>query len=224
MAQPDKSPEAPAWVVVVPVKHGEVAKTRLSDVAGALRPELARAFAVDCVAAAAKAPGVGAVIAVTDDPEVTALLAGTGVTVVADAPAAGLNAAVVHGAEVARTQHPGWAVAVLSGDLPALRPAELGTALASAARHERAFVADTRGVGTTLLTATGGVAPDPHFEGASRAAHRRSGAVELDVVAPSLRRDVDTPVDLWDAERLGVGPATREVVDRLASAAPSSLR
>jgi hypothetical protein len=38
-------------------------------------------------------------------------------------------------------------------------------------------------------------------------------AVEvLDVVAPTVRRDVDTWVDLWDACRMGVGPATTAVL------------
>jgi 2-phospho-L-lactate guanylyltransferase len=33
---------------------------------------------------------------------------------------------------------------------------------------------------------------------------------------PTVRRDVDTEVDLADAVRLGVGPATRAVLARMA--------
>jgi 2-phospho-L-lactate guanylyltransferase len=54
---------------------------------------------------------------------------------------------------------------------------------------------------------------EPRFGGRSRAAHRAGGAVELNVPdTPSVHRDVDTAVDLWDALRLGVGPRTAAVV------------
>ncbi len=53
----------------------------------------------------------------------------------------------------------------------------------------------------------------PRFGPRSRAAHAASGAVALEVgPVPGLRRDVDTEVDLWDAGRLGLGPATAELV------------
>ena len=46
----------------------------------------------------------------------------------------------------------------------------------------------------------------PRFGHRSRAAHRRAGVVELtDAGLASLRRDVDTEVDLYDAQRLGLG-------------------
>ncbi|RIQ15726.1 2-phospho-L-lactate guanylyltransferase, partial [Jiangella rhizosphaerae] len=122
---------------------------------------------------------------------------------------AGLNAALRHGAQAARSAAGDAAVASLSADLPALRPAELDRVLTAAAEHPLSFVADAAGIGTTLYAAGPGVAFEPAFGGRSRAAHRLAGAVELELDGiASVRRDVDTAVDLWDARRLGVGPRT----------------
>lgn len=204
------------WSIVVPVKRPEVAKTRLAETAGEHRPALARAFAADTVAAATACPAVAAVVVVTDDEPAADEMRALGAVVVADAPDAGLNAALRHGVEQARRRRPGDGVAALSADLPALRPDELGAALAAAADHPASFVGDAAGLGTTLYAARPGTPFDPRFGGRSRAAHRASGAVELTVSGiPSLRRDVDTEVDLWDALRLGVGPRTKAVAVQL---------
>jgi 2-phospho-L-lactate/phosphoenolpyruvate guanylyltransferase len=203
------------WSVVVPVKRPELAKTRLRTLAGPHRAELARAIAADTVAAALEARQVGEVVAVTDDDETTAVLRGLGAVVVSDDPGEGLNPALRHGATVAAQRRPGAPVAALSADLPALRPDELDAALRAAREHPVCFVADVAGTGTTLYT-TGEVQRfAPQFGPRSRAAHRAAGAVELDLQVPSLRRDVDTPVDLWDALRLGTGPRTVRVAGLL---------
>lgn len=204
------------WSIVVPVKRPELAKTRLADAAGAHRPDLARAFAADTVAAALACPAVGDVIVVTDDAGAADELAGLGAIVVADAPDAGLNAALRHGAQEVADRRPSTPVAALSADLPALRPDELARALDAAAGQDVSFVADAHGIGTTLYTARSGAKFDPRFGGRSRAAHRAAGAVELELTdIASVRRDVDTGVDLYDAVRLGVGPRTKEIVARL---------
>jgi 2-phospho-L-lactate/phosphoenolpyruvate guanylyltransferase len=203
------------WSVVVPVKRPELAKTRLRTLAGPHRAELARAIAADTVAAALVARQVGEVVAVTDDDETTAVLRGLGAVVVSDDPGEGLNPALRHGASVAAQRRPGAPVAALSADLPALRPDELDAALGAAREHPVCFVADVAGTGTTLYT-TGEVQRfAPLFGPRSRAAHRAAGAVELALQVPSLRRDVDTPVDLWDALRLGTGPRTARVAGLL---------
>lgn len=203
------------WSVVVPVKRPELAKTRLRTLAGPHRAELARAIAADTVASALVALQVGEVVAVTDDDETTAVLRGLGAVVVTDDPGEGLNPALRHGAAVAAQRRPGAPVAALSADLPALRPDELDAALRSAREHPVCFVADVAGTGTTLYT-TGEVHRfAPRFGPRSRAAHRAAGAVELDLQVPSLRRDVDTPVDLWDALRMGTGPRTTRVAGLL---------
>src|SRR6266511_2733691 len=100
-------------------------------------------------------------------------------------------------------------------ELAALRPDELGAALAASTPHRRAFVADAAGTGTTLLAARPGVALEPRYGGRSRAAHRASGAAELAGDWPSLRRDVDTAEDLAAAARLGLGPATAAALGRV---------
>lgn len=208
--------DLPGWSIVVPVKRPELAKTRLADAAGEHRPDLARAFAADTVAAALTCPVVTEVVVVTDDTAAAAELSGLGGLVVADTPDAGLNAALHHGAESIGQRRPGAAIAALSADLPALRPDELTIALNAAAGFERSFVADAHGIGTTVYAVRGGGRFDPQFGGRSRAAHRAAGAVEIEVAGiPSVHRDVDTGVDLYDAIRLGVGPRTKEIVARL---------
>lgn len=204
------------WTAVIPVKRLSVAKSRLRmtgmDPRG--RRALALALAVDTVGAVCRCAAVRRVVVVTDDAEATTALEPLGVTVVADQPDAGLNPALAHGAAQAATLAPGDGIAVLSADLPALRPAELADALRMAAGYPRAFLPDAAGTGTTLLTARPGVSLDPRYGPGSRAAHRDSGAVELPGNFPSLRRDVDTPGDLAEAARLGLGNATATLVRR----------
>jgi 2-phospho-L-lactate guanylyltransferase len=204
------------WSIVIPVKRPEIAKTRLAEAVGDLRPALARAFAADTVAAALACPSVALVVAVTDDAPFGDEARRFGAVVIADAPDAGLNAALRHGADEARTLRPELAVAALSADLPALRPDELAAALAAAAEHQISFVGDLAGLGTTLYATQPAVPFSPRFGGRSRAAHRAAGAVELTLDGiPSVRRDVDTEVDLWDALRLGVGPRTKAIAAEL---------
>ncbi|HSK25790.1 MAG TPA: 2-phospho-L-lactate guanylyltransferase, partial [Jiangellales bacterium] len=150
------------------------------------------------------------------DPQAATQLAALGALVVADDPGAGLNPALRHGAAVAARRRPGAPVAALSADLPALRPAELDTALRAAREQPASFVGDVAGTGTTLYAVLDAASFAPEFGVRSRAAHRIAGVVELDLAdVPSLRRDVDTPVDLWDALRLGTGPRTASVAARL---------
>lgn len=198
------------WSVVVPVKRLDVAKSRLYA-AGRPRPEhaaLALSLALDTVTAALAATAAARVLVVTDDEAAAAAVRAAGAVVVADEPRAGLNPALVHGAARARDLGPHDGVALLSGDLPALRPGELSEALGAAAGHRRAFVRDAVGAGTTLLAALPGTALEPRYGPGSAAAHRASGAVELAGDWPSLRHDVDTAADLLAAAALGLGPAT----------------
>jgi 2-phospho-L-lactate/phosphoenolpyruvate guanylyltransferase len=198
------------WSVVVPVKRLPLAKSRLYAV-GRPRPEheeLALCLAVDTVAAALAATAVARLYVVTDDPAARAATAATGARVLPDEPDAGLNPALAHGAAVARRRFPRDGVALLSADLPALRPAELDAALAAAAGYGVAFVADASGTGTTLLATAPGRPVEPRYGRASAAAHRAAGAIELTGGWPSLRTDVDTAADLRTAAELGLGPAT----------------
>ena len=204
------------WSLVIPVKVLAQAKSRLTGLAGARRPELALALAADTVAAAVGCREVAAVIVVSDDPAATAELTGLGARVVPDEPDDGLNPALVHGAAVASALRPGAATGALAADLPALRPAELSRALGAAAGWPEAFVPDAAGSGTTLYTAAPGRSFQPRFGPGSRRRHRSAGVTELDLTdVPGLRRDVDTAADLSSAAGLGLGPRTAAIAPQL---------
>ncbi|MFV2126369.1 2-phospho-L-lactate guanylyltransferase [Micromonospora sp. LOL_013] len=201
------------WSVVLPVKRLAVAKSRLRGALdGVPHEELALALTRDTVAAALACPLVAEVVVVTSDPAADAALGALGARTVADpelgAPeVSGLNAAVAHGAATVGGGRP---VAALTADLPALRPAELTTALdtAAGAGVDRWFVPDAAGTGTVLLAAAVGTALRPGFGAGSAVRHQRSGAVRRGGDWPTLRRDVDTAADLADAARLGLGRYT----------------
>jgi len=206
------------WSLVVPVKVLALAKTRLAALAGPDRPALALAMAADTVAAALESPQVGRVIVVTDDPRAAEVLAGLGAVIVPDEPGRGLNQALRHGAALAGSRRPRSGIGGLAADLPALRPAELSSALRAAARWPQAFVPDSAGSGTTLYTARPGTAFRPRFGPRSAARHRAAGAVEL--AQPGLRglrRDVDGPADLRGSGELGLGVRTAALAARLAA-------
>jgi len=197
------------WVVVMPVKRLPAAKTRLrGGLPGIAHERLALAIALDTVAAALACPSVRRLLVVTDEPAARIGVVALGAAWTPDLPGAGLNPALSYGAAVAADAAPGLPVAALGADLPALRPEELAAALAAARPLARAFVADTSGAGTSLLTAAPGVPLGPRFGRGSARAHRDSGAVELAGGWPSLRRDVDTAGDLAEAATLGIGRRT----------------
>lgn len=187
------------WTVLLPVKTLPAAKTRLlpaSDSAAAHR-RLVEAVQADTLAAARAADGVARVLIVTDRPGLPNALVQT---------RPGLNPALAEAAEHAAEHWPADGVAALVGDLPALRPDELASALAAAIAHPRSFVPDAAGTGTTLLAARPGIALEPAF-GPGSAARHGSVAVALDA-GPGLRRDVDTADDLRAAAAVGLGPET----------------
>lgn len=188
----------------MPVKPLVAAKSRLRGaVPDDRHADLALAMVRDTAAAVLDCAAVGELIVVTDDAEVVQAVTGARVRAVPDRPGKGLNAALRYGASLVR---PGRPRALLAGDLPALRPAELAAALARVGR--RAFVPDADGSGTVLLAARPGVPLDPRFGVGSAAAHATSGATALDGDWPGLRHDVDTAADLGDVLSLGVGPVT----------------
>ncbi|GGQ38016.1 2-phospho-L-lactate guanylyltransferase [Couchioplanes azureus] len=212
---------APDWTAVVPVKRLSAAKSRLRGaVPAAWHERLALAMVRDTVTAIAACEQVGEVVVVTDDPVAAAAVAALGARVVGDV-GGGLNAALRHGAEVA--VGPGRRRAALAGDLPALRPDELGAALL-AAGDARGFVVDAAGSGTVLLTAGRGTALDPRFGAGSAAAHAASGAVALGGEWPGLRQDVDTAADLRTVLELGAGDHTCALLRGLGLAGCGSYR
>lgn len=200
----------PSWTLLMPVKRLTVAKSRLRGaLAGVPHEKLALALARDTVAAALLTPGVDEVWVITDDDRVAHSLGPAGARIVDDTPDQGLNPALRHGAALAG----GRPVAVLTADLPALRPEELADALGQAAGADtRRYAADALGTGTVLLTAAAGTPLQPRFGPGSAEAHAATGALPLTGAWPSLRRDVDTPADLAAAARLGLGAHTAELL------------
>lgn len=192
------------WTVLLPAKALPAAKSRLAGASGGPdeHARLVRAIRQDTLAAAVTAPGVARVVVVVDRPGEPY----PGVEVFVQTRP-GLNAALREAAAWALSTWPEAGVAALVGDLPALRTEEMADALAAAAAHPRAFVADAEGTGTTLLAAAPGTDLDPAF-GAGSAARHAAGAVAI-TAGPGLRHDVDTDDDLRVAAGYGLGPATR---------------
>ncbi len=189
-----------AWSVIVPVKGGQGAKSRLPAlVCGVPRARVAAALAGDTVAAIAEAASVRRVVVVSAARD-TRMEWPVEVEVRLQS-AEGLNGAI---AEVARTL--AGPVAVVLGDLPALRPGDVDDALALAGQANRAVVADAAGTGTTLLAARDGRLL-PAFGAGSLMRHRALGYRVIEGT-PRMRADVDTEQDLERARALGVGPLT----------------
>ena len=206
------------WHLVVPVKGGTTAKSRLHPPAGVRREDLALALATDCLTACCAGMPPGRVLVVTSDERVRDVARDLGARVVAD-PGAGLDAAVRAGRDAVGARSAGGAVAVLLGDLPALRPEDLVAALAVASGHPRAVVPDASGTGTVLLTALIGPDLEPSFGEGSAARHEAAGHHRLPLDLPRLRTDVDDDRALRAALALGVGAATSGVL----ATAPATL-
>lgn len=200
--------------LIIAVKRLDSAKSRLSALFdGEIRQRVVLAMLTDTITAARGAPGVESITVVTADEGAAAAARAHGAGVVADPTPPGhgdpLNNALLAACRALSPANPN--IVVLQGDLPALQSNELGAALDAGAGFGRCFVADRQGTGTSALFAFG-VPLDPLFGADSARRHRDSGAVELVGEWPGLRCDIDTPEDLAEARRLGVGPATAAVV------------
>ena len=207
------SPDDVGWVVVVPAKPLATAKSRLADAAGNRRPDLALAMLLDTVEATLRANHVVAVLVVTDDDLIAAAAADLGAVVVADVPGEGLNSAFRYGIEVAAARYPGTGVALLAGDLPALRSRELEVALGVAASSAGVVCsADREQIGTTMLAARSPAQLRPAFGAESFARHLALDAIAIGGEFGGLRCDVDDEAGLRAAIRLGVGTRTAATV------------
>jgi 2-phospho-L-lactate guanylyltransferase len=195
----------PRFTLLIPIKDGREAKTRLDAVGAVGRAELMAAFARDAVTAALRSPLVR-VHVVGDRTALEPVLAGLDVTIVPDEGGGDLNRALTQAARA--VADPGSGIAVMLADLPCLRSEDLEAALTAAPFDRRSFVADAAGTGTTLLVAPPGTTLDPRFGPDSARAHADSGAAAITADLASLRLDVDTTADLQRALQFGVGPHT----------------
>ncbi len=201
--------------LIIAVKRLRAAKTRLAPVfSAATRESVVLAMLVDTITAAASVPAVGTITVVTPDDLAAATARGLGARVLADSTPDGhrdpLNNALAAAEAVVARSAPN--IAVLQGDLPAMRPDELAEAITAARAHHRSFIGDRHGTGTSALLAFG-VALSPRFGPDSARRHADSGAAELTGAWPGLRCDIDTPDDLSAALRLGLGDATSRAVE-----------
>jgi coenzyme F420-0:L-glutamate ligase/coenzyme F420-1:gamma-L-glutamate ligase len=209
----DRAPGSLRWSVVIPIKPSATGKSRL---VARDRESLARAIALDTLAAVLACPSVAEAIVVTSDAAVALDAHRLGARVVDDEGVHGLAAAIALGLASVPADH---ARAVLLGDLPALRSDDLAAALHAAEGMDLATVPDADGVGTTLVTARPGVALEPRFGADSAAAHRATGFTPLPVTIDStLRHDVDTLEQLAAAAQLGLGPRTAAALAAAAAA------
>lgn len=207
-----RAPAPPGtWNVVIPVKGGPDAKSRLRAPDGVDRLVLARALAIDTVTAAAEAVGPHHVVVVTSDAEVLEAVAPVGVGRVDD-PGRGLNEAVHAALGDLPSDQP---AAVLLGDVPALRPPDLRAALVAGDACDRWFVPDAEGTGTVLLGARTAATVRPAFGSGSAGRHESGGSTRLALDLERLRRDVDDEASLGEALRLGVGPNTAALLAHL---------
>jgi 2-phospho-L-lactate guanylyltransferase len=199
------------WHIVVPVKGGPEAKSRLRAPDGVDRLALARALALDTITVAAATVGPANVVVVSSDHDVVAAVGEIGARTLPD-PGRGLDEAVRAGlGALAADQR----AAVLLGDVPALRVADLRAALGAADGHDCWFVPDAEGTGTVLLGARAAASARPRFGAGSAARHEAAGHVRLAVGLDRLRRDVDDEASLGEALRLGVGPHTAALLAHL---------
>lgn len=201
---------ATGWTILIPVKRLDEAKSRLAPASEGMP----LAFLEDLLDATARAQRVENTVVVTGDAQVRTFCLARAVTIIDEGDRAGLNAAIGRGLAALPD---GSSVAILTGDLPCVTASALDEVLGTAPGDRCSFVCDAQGIGTTTLLMPIGLRMHPRFGHRSRAAHRQAGFSELTGTTPSLarlRRDVDTPVDLWDAARIGVGPATRRALSQ----------
>lgn len=192
------------WQVLVPVKGGVRAKSRLA-LDREVRRELASAMASDTVDAVLACPTVSQVT-VLSSPSVTAGL-GTSAHVLVEPEHPPSPSPLNELIDWAMAQLPFGPVAVVMGDLPALTPQALREILEGAEGFVRAMVVDRHGTGTTVLTGRSRDELRPAFGPDSAKTHEAGGARSIDATA-GARCDVDDLEDLRHATALGVGPRT----------------
>lgn len=199
----------PATGVVLAIKEIERAKSRMTELAPALRRRLVTLMLLDTVAA--WEPVVDHVVVVSGSPLLGAALrrAGLNVTLLPD-PGTDINAALTVGVEWLMTDEPHIRrMAACVADLPAMTPAAAIDVLSAGTPGSRWMASDQSGEGTTILVADGCLL-DPLFEHGSAARHLENGVQQIDAPDPA-RCDVDDLTDLAEAQRLGLGQHTRSL-------------
>lgn len=195
------------WTVVIAARSPKTAKSRLAVLGDKARQELAKGFLHDVLDCLAQVTAVGEVIVLTDVNSWPGLCAIDEVVRVVPDQRRGLNTELTCAA--AGLPRP---LAFMLGDLPCVRPTELGQALEEACAVPAGVVPDRNADGTTLLT-FGTRRAFAHFGSDSHNRHRVCGAATLGTSLQGLRHDVDVPADLLAAHTLGTGRHTRRALE-----------
>jgi 2-phospho-L-lactate/phosphoenolpyruvate guanylyltransferase len=186
-------------LAILPVKSFGAAKQRLADSLGAgSRQALAQAMFSDVLGALRRTEELDEIAVITSDRAAESAARGHGVVVLADTVQAGQSQAAQIGIRHALA-HGFDRVALVPGDTPLLRPADLAGLLARSGPGV-AVVPDRHGTGTNALVLTPPDAIEPSFGPGSRDRHLALAdaagvPVRIDEVA-ALTLDVDTPDDL----------------------------
>lgn len=210
--------------VVIAVRGGPQAKTRLAERLDALRREaLVEAMLADMLSALGDCQQIRRVHVSTPTPTLARLAARFGAVVILEREAGGLNGAFDRVRRRIAAAEPNALVALLPGDLPRLRPAD-AEALLSAAEGGRIAVAPASADGGTGGLALRAGAPlrlafGPGSFGKHLAAARSSGSPAAIVRAPGLAFDLDRPADLDALLALGGGPSSTALLQGWSAAA-----
>ncbi|MCC5887688.1 MAG: 2-phospho-L-lactate guanylyltransferase [Gammaproteobacteria bacterium] len=188
------------WAIV-PIKQFQFAKARLAPALDpGQRRDLMRAMAMDVLESLAATPGIERILVVSREPEVTALAAEVGASVLLEEEGGGLNGAVAQGAQLA-LEAGACGILVVHGDLPLATSAAFSAIIAAhCAAPAVTLVTDAEGQGSNCLACS---PPDaiPFLFGrqscpAHVAAARAKGIDAVVIRSPTLSLDVDSPADL----------------------------
>lgn len=222
-------------VAVLAVKRLAEAKSRLAASRGrasdGLHRDLVLAMLLDTMDALRQA-GVDRIVVISPDTKVLTAAHAAGATSVGEDRIAEpigtdrLNQSFAEASALARRRWPTMrTVMLVQADLPAATAPSMRAVIDAARGLPQAVLTDRNGHGTTVLLRERGITEPPRFGPGSAAAHRATGAVELDPQHrrwPDLRTDVDTAADLDAAQSLGVGRHTAAVLDGARAPAPAT--
>jgi 2-phospho-L-lactate guanylyltransferase len=206
-----------SWIALVPVKSSPSSKSRLHATED--RYELAHAMAQDTITALLCTPEIQQVYIVTAGAGM--FLEDSKLRYIHDDAVGNLNGALCLGAAHIARDHRDYGLAIVLADLPCLTAQVMSAVLEDV--EVLSVVSDTTGTGSTMLLHPDGSAipasVKPRFGQHSCAAHVAAGAINIAPTLPTdirvrAQRDVDTPIELWDAQRLGVGANTRKWGDQ----------
>jgi 2-phospho-L-lactate/phosphoenolpyruvate guanylyltransferase len=183
---------------IVPIKRFDRAKSRLSGLAAAHRPALAKAMLADVLLGLREARLVDRILVVSGEPAAREVAAEAGVELLDDPVDAGHSEAVAIGVADAIAKDD-ECVALVPGDCPLLEAPELDRELDAQAPGV-AVIPDRHGTGTNGLILTPPDVISPAFGPGSRDRHlelaRAAGARRRLATIPSMALDVDTGEDL----------------------------